>query len=244
MSGTIAHTSTKDVADSTWRGIYKIGGFSLLLAGLMYLLGSTLGLYLGATPGDSPAYLEALANRPTLAEVMYWVFALTDILLLFGTLGLYLALKEINKSAMLVAASLLSLFIILDLGITELNSLALVALTRNIAAATSDTQRMAYQAGANWGLATMPLATFFSWFGPSCGFLVVSIVMSKSFFGKPTARFGMIVFILGIIVGFYFLYPVPILAFFLTPVLVIYGAWLIATGRRLHRLGKRMDEMD
>ena len=244
MSKAITNTSMRDVIDPTWKGIYKTGGISLLLAGILYLLGSTLGLYLGGTPGDTPAYLEVLANQPTLAEATYWVFALADVFLLFGTLGLYLVLKEIDKSAMLVAAGLLGFFIVLDLGITEVNSLALVALTRNIATATSDAQRAAYQAAANWGLATMPLATFFSWFGPSCGFLVVSIVMSKSVFGKPIARFGMIVFSLGIIVGFYFLYPVLVFALFLTPVLVIYGAWLIATGRRLYRLGKQMDEMD
>ena len=238
MSEAIAHTGSRGVVNPTWKGIYRIGGISLLLAGLMYLLGSTLGFYLGATPGDSPAYLEALASQPTLAEVTYWVFALTDVLLLIGTLGLYLALKEINPSAVLVATALLGFFIILDLGITEANSLALVALTRNVTAATDEVQRAAYLAATNWGLATIPIATFFSWTGPSCGFLAISMVMSKSFFGKATARFGVIVFALGIILGFYFLYPVPVFALLLTPVLIMYGAWLVATGRRLYSLGK------
>ena len=244
MSEAIAHTGSRGVVDPTWRGIYKIGGISLLLAGILYLLGSTLGFYLGATPGDSPTYFQALANQPILAEATYWVFALADIFLLLGALGLYFALKEINPSAVLVATALLGFFIILDLGITEANSLALVALTRNVTAATDEVQRAAYLAAANWGLATMPIATFFSWTGPSCGFLAISMVMSKSFFGKATARFGVIVFALGIILGFYFLYPVPVFALLLTPVLVMYGAWLVATGRRLYRLGKQMDEMD
>ena len=249
MNEQIAPEKREDIkqislTDPTWKGIYKIGGLSLLLAGVLYLLGSTLGFYLGATPGDNLVYLEALANQPTLADVTYWIFALADIFLLFGTLGLYHALREIHKSAMLVAAGLLGIFIVLDLGITELNSLALITLTRNIATAASDAQSAAYQAAAHWGLATIPIATFFSWVGPSCGFLIASIVMRKSFFGKPTARFGMIVFFLGIIAGFYFLYPITVLALFLTPVLVIYGVWLIAVGRRLYRLGKRMDELD
>ena len=244
MSEAIAHTITKEVADPTWKRIYTIGGVSLVLAGILYLLGSTLGFYLGATPGDSPAYLDALANRPKLAGATYWVFALADIFLLLGALGLYFALKEINPSAVLVATALLGFFIILDLGITEANSLALVALTRNVTAATDEVQRAAYLAATNWGLATIPIATFFSWTGPSCGFLAISMVMSKSFFGKATARFGVIVFALGIILGFYFLYPVPVFALLLTPVLIMYGAWLVATGRRLYRLGKQMDEMD
>jgi len=105
----------------------------------------------------------------------------------------------------------------------------------------SEVQRAAYLAAANWGLATIPIATFFSWVGPSLGFLITSIVMWKSFFGRLTARFGVIVFVLGIIVGFYFFFPMPVLSLLLTPVLIIYGGWLIGVGRRLYRFGRQMD---
>ena len=228
--------------DPTWKGIYKAGGVALFLTGLLYLTGSTFGYYLGTPPGNSEAYLQSLASKPMLAQVTYWTFALADILLIPGTLGLYLALKRINKNAMLIAAALAGFFIVLDLGITELNSLALVALTQNYASATSDAQRAVYLAAEHWGLATMPIATFFSWVGPSSGFLIASIIMWNGPFGRNTARLGIITFCLGIVAGFYFLYPMPILTLLLTPVLIIYGIWLIASGRRLYGLGRQSGE--
>lgn len=223
--------------DPTWRGIYQAGGLAMLISGLLVLLGSTLGSYLGATPGDSNEYLQALAAHPALAQVTYWVWGLYAIFLVPAVLGLYLSLKGINKNAMLVAAGLVSFFIVLDLGNTELNSLALVKLTQDYAAATSDVQRAAYLAAEHWGLATMPFASFFSWAGPSSGFIIVSFVQLKGLFGKNTARLGIIVNALGILMGFYFLHPVVALSYFLTPVLVLYGVWFIAVGRRLYRLG-------
>jgi hypothetical protein len=51
-----------------------------------------------------------------------------DILFIPASFGPYLALKGINKNAMLIAAAILGFMIILDLGITELNTLALVSL--------------------------------------------------------------------------------------------------------------------
>jgi hypothetical protein len=224
--------------DPTWKGVYRVGGLSLVAAGILYLVGSTLGFYLGADPGNSQAYLQSLATRPIVAPITYWIFSLADIFFIPAILGLYLALKGINKNAMLIAAGFLGFFVILDLGVTESNTLALVALTHSIAAATGDAARAAYQAAANWGLATLPIATFFSWFGPSVGFLITSIVMRKCIFGRNVARLGIIVYGLAIIASFYFLYPVPVLGIILTPILLLYGVWLIAAGRRLFKLGK------
>jgi hypothetical protein len=230
--------STIYKADPDWKGVYQTGGLAMIVAGLLYLIGSTCGIILGVPPANSQAYLQSLADKPALAMVTYWIFGLAVILLLPGMLGLYHALKGINKSAMLIAAGLTITFIILDLGVTELTSLALVSLTQNYASAASDAQRTAYLAAANWGLAIIPFATFLSYAGPSSGWLIASIIMLKGIFGNFTARLGIIVNILGILIAFYFLFPVPVLGIFLTPILVLYGVWLIAAGRRLYRLGK------
>jgi hypothetical protein len=85
------------------------------------------------------------------AQVTYWLFLLAAIAFIPGTLGLYLSLKSVNKNAMLIAASLLFFSIILDVVISELNALVLVALTKSYTAATTDVLRTAYQAAAAWG---------------------------------------------------------------------------------------------
>jgi hypothetical protein len=233
-----AAEETRVQVDPTWKGVYKAGGLCLAGAGILYLVGSTLGLYLGGTPGNSQAYLQSLAAHPLIAPMTYWSFSLVDVLFIPAILGLYLALKGIDKNAMLIAAGLLAFFVTLDLGVTESNTLALVALTQSIAAAPSDAARAAYQAAANWGLATLSIATFFSWIGTSVGFLIIAIVMRKGVFGRRTARLGMFVYGLGTVASFYFLYPVPVLGLALTPILILDGVWLIAAGRRLFELGK------
>ncbi len=224
-------------ADPAWTGVYRVGGICLLLAGILYMVGAVLGYSVGTPPGNNEAFLDALASHRLMAQAAHSVFALTDVLFIPAVLGLYLALKGIDRNAMLVAAALLAFFILLDLGITETNTLALIALTQNYALVTRESQALMYEAAAHWGLATLPVATFFSWVGPSSGWLITSIVMRKSVFGTFPAVLGMIVNGLGILAGFYFLYPIPLLGLFLTPILILYGVWLIAAGRRLLRLG-------
>ena len=182
--------------------------------------------------------IEAKAGNPAQAQLAYWLFLLADIAFIPGILGLYLALKEINKSAMLIATAWLAFFYVLDLVISELNTLVLITLTQSYASASSEVLRAAYQAAEAWGLATLPIGTFFSWIGPSSAYVIVTIVMLKSAFGRYTAFLGLIVNALGIVCSIYFLHPILILILFQTPVLILYGIWLIATGRRLFKLGR------
>ncbi len=243
MNASIANTNTssleeaKPMADSTWKGVYRTGGICLIAAGILILISTTFGYMLGTPPGNNEAYLQSLATHSAVARLNYGSWVFIDVLLIIGTLGLYLALKGVNKNAMLVAAGLVGLFLILDLGITEFNSLTLITLTQSYASATSDAQRAAYLAAENWGLATIPMASFFSWLGPSAGFFMVAIIMRKSSFGKFTASLGMISNGLGIICSLYFLQPIPILSILLTPVLIVYGVWHISAGRKLLKLG-------
>jgi hypothetical protein len=203
-----------------------------------YLIGSTIGFYLGAPPGNNQAFLQALASNPVQAQVAYWLFLFADIAFIPGIIGLYFSLKGINKNAMLIATALLAFFYILDLVISELNTLVLITLTQSYAATTNEVLRAAYQGAEAWGLATLPIGTFFSWFGPSTAYVIVTIVMLKSTYGRNTALLGLIVNVLGIVCSIYFLHPILILTLIQTPVLILYGIWLIATGRRLFKLGR------
>ena len=231
--------TSKNHAAPTWGGVYRVGGLSLAAGGILYLIGSTINFYFGSgTPGNDLAYLQALGAHPGISQLIYWCYLLADIFFIPATLALYLALKEINKNVMLIAAGFLGVFIILDLGITEPNSLALVALAHSLATTTTEVQRTIYQAAANWGLATMPIATFFSWIGPSIGFLIASMLMRKSMFSKSTAFLGIIVYSVAIVASFYFLFPAPVLGILLTPILWLYGIWLIKAGRELFKAGR------
>jgi hypothetical protein len=221
-------------ADPTWKGIYKVGGISMLVFGLIYIIATILNFTLAVPPGDSLAFLNSLSSHATLARVIYGLYSLAAFLLLVAATALYLALKQINKNAMLVATGLLFLFIVLDLALTEFNSLTLITLTQHYMAATIEAQRLAYMAAMDYDLATIPIATFYSWVVGSLGFLIVSVVMLKGIFGKPLAYFGIIINIAGILGGFYIF--IPILTVFLTPILIFWGIWLILVGFRLYKL--------
>jgi hypothetical protein len=170
-----------------------------------------------------------------LARFNFGLFALADVMLLLGTLALYLSLNRVAKNAMLVATALLALFAVVDLAITELNSLTLVTLTEQYGAAVGDAQRSAYLAAADYALATLPIATFFSFFESSVGLLIASVIMLKGIFSRITAYAGLVASIEGIIASFY---PViPALALLLTPCLVAFGIWSILAGARLYQLG-------
>ena len=94
---------------------------------------------------------------------------------------------------MLVAAGLLFLFLILDLVLTEFNSLTLITLTQHYATATIDIQRSAYLTAADYALTTTLIASFYSWVIGCIGFLITSVVILNGIFGKRTAYLGIII---------------------------------------------------
>jgi len=217
--------------DLTWKGVYTVGGIGMLLAGLVYIVSAVLSIVIGPPPSGGEPYLQGLTNHALVAQVNFGLWVLADLLLLPATMALYLVLKQFAKNAMLIAAGLMVLFAILDLGVTELNSLTLVALTHQYAAAASDAQRAAYVAAADYALATLPIATFFSYLVSSVGLLIISIVMLRGVFSKPAAYAGMVAGVAGIVGGFYVL--LPALALFLVPSLIAFGLWSLLAGARL-----------
>jgi len=207
----------------------------MLLAGLVYIISAVLSIVIGPPPSGGEPYLQGLATHALVSQVNFGLWVLADLALLPAVMALYLALKQIAKNAMLIAAGLMLLFAVLDLAVTELNSLTLVTLTQQYAAAASDAQRSAYVAAADYALATLPIATFLSYMVSSVGLFIISLVMLKGVFSKPAAYAGLVASIAGIIGGFYFI--VPALAALLVPSLIAFGLWSLLAGARLWTLG-------
>lgn len=225
---------TQNLIDLTWKGIYKLGAFCMIGLGLIYIIATLLNLTIAVPPNDTITFFNSLADHASLARFIYILYSLAAFLLLIATMALYHALKRINKNAMLVAAGLLFLFVILDLTLTEFNSLTLVTLAQHYTYATVDAQRVAYLTAADYLLATIPIATFYSWMVGSLGFLIASAVMLKGVFNKRIAYSGIIINLLGIIGAFYIF--LPVLTIFLTPILIIWGIWLMIVGFRLYNI--------
>ncbi len=220
--------------DLSWKGLYRIAGICLLVTGPLWIIGAILSVMIGGAPGASEEYLQAVSSHVLLSQINFAIFALTDFLLLPAVLALYFSLKHVNKNAMLIAAALLLTYIFVDLAVTEQNSLSLVVLTQQYAAA-GDVQRSAFAAAANYALASLPLATFYSFFVSSVGWLIVNIVMLKGVYSRFSAFAGIFMSSMGILASFYGL--VPLLGLFLSPCLIAFGVWTILVGAQLLRLG-------
>ncbi len=83
--------------DLSWKGVYRVGGLALAAAGVLYLIGSSLGYYLAVPPGNSQAYFQALGDHQVMAQAAYWSFMLAAVLFIPAILGLYLSLKRSTR---------------------------------------------------------------------------------------------------------------------------------------------------
>jgi len=225
--------------DPDWKCLYRVGGISALALGLAYLIIIALYVAVGAPPKDAEAHLAYLARHTRAWWGILGLSVLTDFLFVPVASALYLALKGINRSAMLLATACVWLFVVLDLAITWTNYAVLIRLSADYAAATSDAQRAALVAAANYPSALLGSALFgvYVILVPAVGFLLTGLVMLKGIFNKSTAYMGLASGILAIVsvVG-------PLFVSSLSVTIVIASAlttvWIFFVGYRLYRLGQ------
>ncbi len=230
--------------DHSWNWVFRAGAIAFVIIGVWYFFSNFLG-YLAGVPAPGFAtppvvtnqqYFNTLAAHPTASTVFYGMYSLIDLLVIPALIALYFALKGVHKNAMIVAMGFVLVWAILDVGVTEFNSLALVSLTQSYNATTDPTQQAAYAAAANYALAAIPIATFYSYLVGSVGFFIASVVMLKGVFRKPVAFIGIAANGLGIVAAFVLF--APGLAVVIVPTLVLYGLWNVLVGLRLFRLGR------
>jgi hypothetical protein len=242
--GLFKKPSTESV-DHSWNPVYKVGGVAFIIIGIWYALANYWSYIFGipapgfATPPvvTSEAYFNVLANYPLASTVFYSMYSLAAVLAIPALIALYFALKGINKNHMLVAMGLVAIWVFIEVGVTEFNSLTLISLAKSYNAATDATQRAAYIAASNYALAALPIATFYSYFIGSLGFLIASVVMLKGVFRKVVALIGIVCNLLGVISAFVLF--APDLAQLIFPTLNLYGLWNILVGAQIIQLGNR-----
>jgi hypothetical protein len=225
-----------DVVDPNWKALYRVGGVSAALYGIVIFIGTALLIAMGPLPNGGEALLEYFAKQTTLAWTAVGFLMLSDFLFLPFVLSLYQALKGVHRSAMLVATGFVGLFIALDLGVTLSNFSSLITLGANYAAATSDAQRAAYIAGAYY--VSSVLATSLPIYSTILGFLgtlLISLVMLKGIFTRAVASLGVVSSVVGIVSGI----PLPPLNLAFVVAFPLLAIWSMLVGYRLYKLGQR-----
>jgi hypothetical protein len=226
--------------DPDGKSLYRVGGISAIVLGVAYIIIIPLYVYAGAPPSGGAAWVKYAAGKTTVWWIILGLSVLTDFLFVPVALSLYFALKGVNRDAMLIATSFVGLFIVLDLAVTWPNYASLIILSGNYAAATTDTQRAAYVAAAEYASAvlTSTLEGVYSILVLSVGILMVGVVMLKGIFNKSTAYLGLVTGILGIIsvAGPLVLSTLSVAIIIASVVTTI---WVLFVGCRLYRLSLR-----
>jgi hypothetical protein len=229
-----AEKMTANAVDPDEKWMYRVGGISALVLGIAYIIIFPLFAHVGAPPsGDGGAWLEYLAGKTRVWWAILGLSVLTDFLFVPVASSLYLALKRVNRNAMLLATAFVGLFVVLDLAVTWTNYASLLTLSGLHAAATNDVQRAAYVAAANHASAVLasPTEVFYAIVDLSLGILMIGFVMlkAKGIFSKTTAYLGLATGIFGI---------VSVAGFFVTIIMnaVLATVWVLFVGYRLNRL--------
>ncbi len=228
-----------NAVDPEGKWLYRVGGISALVFGLAYIAIIALFVPIGAPPRGAEAWLTSMAGNTTTWGAIIDLSVVTDFLLVPISVSLYLALKGINRNAMLIATAFVGLFVFLDLSITWTNYAALFALSGSYAAVANDAQRVVFVTAAQVPSTIIEsnLIFVYNTLTLSIGILIIGFVMRRGIFNKSAAYLGIVTGILGIVAvaGSYFgsTVIVTILASTLTMV------WVMVVGYKLIRLSQQ-----
>ncbi len=214
--------------DTTWKGLYKVGGASLILDGVLLLV--TFGTFFAGpqAPTDPAQYLKTFASS-SLNLLTTSLFTAIAILFVPGILGLYGGLKQANTTWMLVATG----FVFLGIGAFFVETSATVAsvfLSQSYSSASNAALQASYVAGAAATIALGNSAGFIGGFIVSLGVLLIGMTMLKSVFGKPLAYLSIVAGLAGL-VGSATNYFALFIAFFL-----LFTVWFLWTGFKLWKM--------
>ncbi len=222
--------------DPSWERLYWVGGISALLAALMYVVAIIVEFSLPAPPTTGgAAMLDYIAGHRSTYILQQILWLGPSILLTVVFLALYPALKELDKSYAAIGAVLgiVSWAVTLAYPATGGGAPALVYLSDQYAAATSEAQRAALSAAAVGFLAINDVATLMGVL-ETAAILIVSLVMLRGIFHRGVAYLGIATGAVGIVSEA--LKPVLGLGYIVYGLLVM--VWIAAIGWELVRLAR------
>jgi len=223
-----------ELPDPAHAGLLRAGGVSALLLGAGYLIIFPLYASVGAPPsGGGELWLRYLNGKTRTWWAILWLSVVTDLLYIPVGLALFAALKRVNKSAMLLATSLMLLFVALDLSVTWSHYASLLTLSERNAAAAPGVERASVVAAAEYAAAVLGsrLLIVYAIGILSSSILLAGVVMLRSVFNRASAYLALATGALGI---------ASLGGWGVTIILnaVCATLWLLFVGARLWRLGR------
>lgn len=231
---------TIGAVDPDGRWLYRAGGISALSLGIGYIVIVALYVRIGAPPSGVEARLAYVAANTAVWWAIIGLSVLTDFLFVPVALSLYSALKEVNRSAMLLATACVAMFVVLDLAITWTNYAALITLSGRYAKAATEAQKAAVIAAAGYPCVVLEsnLLFVYNTLVLAVGILMTGFVMLNGSFRKSIAYLGLATGILGVVsvVGPFFVSALKVTIIFTS---VLTTVWVLFVGHGLYRLGRK-----
>jgi hypothetical protein len=220
--------------------MYRVAGICAIVLVVGYFLTFPIYAWVGSQPASGvEAQLAYFAEHATGWWALAFLMVVTDLLLVPIFVGIYLALKHINKGLMLVALAFKAfLFVILDLAVTWTAFSTMIIAGVQYGAATTEAQRAALAAAAAYASAMLvsPLADTYANVIPALGILFAGAVMLKGVFNKATAYLALAMGLVGVVyVGSFFIDSLAVLRY-INAVLATF--FYLLAGVRLLRLGR------
>lgn len=222
--------------DPSWKRLYWAGGISALLASLVYLIAIVVEFTMPEAPtSGGVATLEYIAAHRSVYILQQILWLAPSILLIVVFLAFYPALKDLDKSFAAIGSVLgiASWAVTLAYPATGGGAPALVYLSDQFGAASTDAQRAAFAAAAETFIAQNYVATLMGVL-EALGVLIVALVMIKGIFRRGVAYLGIATGAIGIVSEA--LKPILGIGYIVYGLLIL--VWLIAIGWELFRLAK------
>jgi hypothetical protein len=232
-----------EASDRQWRTLYCVSGVILLLTTVLSFVVAwgARTLYSSGYPGDPASYLQLVSQHQGLANLTWSLWIVLDFLGIPVIVAMYLVLRRHNHTLAALASLLCLFYAVYDFGVTELNSLTLVSLSRSYAEATSDAAKATFVAAATYGYYALPLQTVLSFAIGPLGYLLWCVPMAKSFFGRWWAIVGVIVSLIGLAGSVASLVPTSYILGLCQFICVrAIALWFIPLGVLLYRHGYRL----
>jgi len=180
---------------------------------------------------DNP---QVFFENPVPPVTLVLLAAFGEFLLMPGVLGLYLALKDVNKNYMLIAAAFGFISIPMWL-VSRAQIYSLFLISGRYMATTSEIMKAAYLASAERAIELGNIYADMGLMFLGVASILIGLVMLKGVFGK---RVGYLVTVAGacVLIGAFGIFFQPIAM--LVPIgLILNGVWQTIVGIKLYKLG-------
>jgi len=240
-------TRPKFAADPGWNGLYNAGAIILVVFSVvgffLFFMSLRITSWAMATPTDPAAQLQLVAQHLQFytADASLWL--VDDLVTIIPVLAVYLVLRQVSRAGALAGAVFSLAYAVFDVCVTEMDSLTLNELAYHYGTATTSALQNTYVTAAVYELSAIPVHTVLTFGIGAVGYLIYSVVMWKSLFGKVTATVGIVANVVGIlgsaapvapasgafvVLGLLELVTVPLTA-----------VWTLIVGIKLYRFSRR-----